>query len=89
MVGQMGQLCVSVGTWITRTGYLVELYLAIRYMLCMQVVELFRLFRETEFAEALGDAFIVPTMCGTGGDSQVRRLTSVARLCLQCIRSSL
>ena len=44
----------------------------------MQVVELFRLFRETEFAESLGDSFIIPTMCGTGGDPQVRLLGSLS-----------
>eukprot|EP00966_Prymnesium_polylepis_P194150 4501008-Prymnesium_polylepis.1 len=37
-----------------------------------RVVELFRLFRETEFAESLGDSFVIPTMCGTGGDAEHR-----------------
>jgi hypothetical protein len=42
-----------------------------RGLCCTQVVELFRLFRETEFAESLGDSFVIPTMCGTGGDAEV------------------
>ena len=32
-----------------------------------RIVDLFRLFRETDWAENLGDSFVLPSMCGTGG----------------------